>query len=320
MYSVFTLRTASKYGQVRENSMIKMKTIALLLLVTAAPAFAKPLRVITTTTDLASIAQEVGGDLVDAKSLTEGNTDLHFVMAQPNFIRLMNEADVYIEIGLDLEAGWTPYLLQQARNPNIQRGRKGYCVAVRGIKLLNVPVGEVNRSLGDMHVYGNPHYWVDPINGIIMARNIRDTLMANDPQHSDEYKKNFEAFSAKTRKLTAELLQLMKPHRGKRIYVYHQEFNYMANRFGLEIAGSIEEKMGVTPGPGWINTTVETIKKEKIKIVLCSPWTNVGVARRVAEESGARLLIMPVQTGTGENTATWLKMIETNVRLLAANL
>jgi len=112
----------------------------------------------------------------------------------------------------------------------------------------------------------------------------------------------------------------MKPHRGKRIYVYHQEFNYMANRFGLEIAGSIEEKMGVTPGPGWINTTVENIKKEKIKIVLCSPWTNVGVARRVAEESGARLLIMPVQTGTGENTATWLKMIETNVRLLAANL
>lgn len=296
------------------------RIILLGLLVSAAPVWAKPLRVITTTSDLASIAQEVGGELVSVESLTQGNTDLHFVMAQPNFILKMNEADVFIEIGLDLEAGWTPYLLQHARNPNIQRGRKGYCVAVRGIKLLNVPVGEVNRSLGDMHVYGNPHYWADPVNGIIMARNIRDTLIANDPSNGDAYKKNFDAFSARAKKLTAELVQLMRPHRGKRVYVYHQEFNYLANRFGFEIAGAIEEKIGVTPGPGWINTTVETIKKENIKVILCSPWTNVGVARRVAEQSGARLLIMPVQTGAGENTDTWLKMIEANVRLIASAL
>jgi zinc/manganese transport system substrate-binding protein len=300
--------------------MNKTLTSLLLLLVSVAPAMAKPLRVITTTTDLASIAKEVGGDLVSVESLTQGNTDLHFVMAQPNFILKLNEADVFIEVGLDLEAGWTPYLLQQARNPNIQRGRKGYCVAVRGIKLLNVPVGEVNRFLGDMHVYGNPHYWVDPVNGIIIARNIRDTLIANDPVNADAYKKNFEDFSARTKKLTAELMQLMRPHRGKRVYVYHQEFNYLANRFGFEIAGAIEEKMGVTPGPGWIKTVVENIKKEKIPVILCSPWTNVAVARRVAEQSGARLLIMPVQTGAAENTETWLKMIEYNVRTLAAAL
>lgn len=300
--------------------MNKTLTSLLLLLVSVAPAMAKPLRVITTTSDLASIAKEVGGDLVSVESLTQGNTDLHFVMAQPNFILKLNEADVFIEVGLDLEAGWTPYLLQQARNPNIQRGRKGYCVAVRGIKLLNVPVGEVNRFLGDMHVYGNPHYWVDPVNGIIIARNIRDTLIANDPVNADAYKKNFEDFSARTKKLTAELMQLMRPHRGKRVYVYHQEFNYLANRFGFEIAGAIEEKVGVTPGPGWINTVVENIKKEKIPVILCSPWTNVAVARRVAEQSGARLLIMPVQTGAAENTETWLKMIEYNVRTLAAAL
>lgn len=300
---------------------MKRITVLLLgLLLSAAPLLAKPLRVITTTSDLASIAKEVGGDLVSVESLTQGNTDLHFVMAQPNFILKMNEADVYIEVGLDLEAGWTPYLLQQARNPNIQRGRKGYCVAVRGIKLLNVPVGEVNRSLGDMHVYGNPHYWIDPVNGIIVARNIRDTLIANDPANADAYKKNFEDFSARTKKLTAELMKIMRPHRGKRVFVYHQEFNYLANRFGFEIAGAIEEKMGVTPGPGWINAVVETIKKEKISVILCSPWTNVAVARRVAEQSGARLLIMPVQTGAGDNTDTWLKMIEYNVRTIAAAL
>ncbi|MFZ5630636.1 MAG: metal ABC transporter substrate-binding protein [Spirochaetota bacterium] len=300
--------------------MKRITVLSLGLLLSAAPLLAKPLRVITTTSDLASIAKEVGGDLVSVESLTQGNTDLHFVMAQPNFILKMNEADVYIEVGLDLEAGWTPYLLQQARNPNIQRGRKGYCVAVRGIKLLNVPVGEVNRSLGDMHVYGNPHYWIDPVNGIIVARNIRDTLIANDPANADAYKKNFEDFSARTKKLTAELMKIMRPHRGKRVFVYHQEFNYLANRFGFEIAGAIEEKMGVTPGPGWINAVVETIKKEKISVILCSPWTNVAVARRVAEQSGARLLLMPVQTGAGDNTDTWLKMIEYNVRTIAAAL
>ncbi|MCX7632224.1 MAG: metal ABC transporter substrate-binding protein [Turneriella sp.] len=294
------------------------KTVPLLVLFfTAAEAVAKPLRVITTTTDLASIAQEVGRELVSVESLTKGNTDLHFVMAQPNFILKLNEADIFIEIGLDLEASWTPYLLAQSRNPNIQRGRKGYCVAVRGIKLLNVPVGEVSRFLGDMHVYGNPHYWADPVNGIIIARNIRDTFIANDPTNAESYRRNFDDFAARTKKLTAELLEIMKPHRGKRVYVYHQEFNYLANRFGFEIAGAIEEKMGVTPGPGWIRTTIETIKKEKIKIILCSPWTNVGVARRVAEESGARLLVLPIQTGAGENTETWLKMIETNVKAIA---
>lgn len=283
-------------------------------------ASAAPLKVVTTTTDLASIAAEIGGNLVVAESLTQGNTDLHYVLAQPNFIIKLNTADVFVEIGLDLEAAWTPYLLQQARNANIQRGRKGYCLAVKGIKLLNVPVGEVNRSMGDLHIYGNPHYWIDPVNGIIIARNIRDTLVANDPQNAEVYRRNFENFSARTKKLTAELLQLMKPHRGKRIYVYHQEFSYLANRFGLEIAGSVEEKTGVTPGPGWIRTTVDAIKKEKLRVLLVSPWSNVGIARRVADESGAKLLILPVQTGAGQNTDTWLKMIETSVKTIAAAL
>jgi len=320
MYSAFTRRIAFEYGEYEDMIMRKNPFLILALLFIAESALAKPLRVITTTTDLASIAQEVGRDLVSVESLTQGNTDLHFVMAQPNFILKMNEADVFVEVGLDLEAGWTPNLLQQARNPKIQRGRQGYCVAVRGIKLLNVPVGEVTRFLGDMHIYGNPHYWADPVNGIIIARNIRDTFIANDPLNAEAYRKNFDDFAARTKKLTAELMRLMKPHRGKRVYVYHQEFNYLANRFGFEIAGAIEEKMGVTPGPGWIRQTIDKIKKEKIPVILCSPWTNVGVARRVAEESGAKLLILPIQTGAGENTDTWLKMIEYNVREIAAAL
>lgn len=281
---------------------------------------ANKLYVVTTSTDLASIAQEIGGDHINAESLTRGNTDLHYVMAQPDFILKLNKANVFIEIGLDLEAGWTPYLLRQARNDNIQRGRKGYCQTSKGIKLLEVPVGEVNRSMGDLHIYGNPHYWADPLNGIIMAKNIRDTLVANDPTNATSYKKNYHTFTAKIKAMIAKTMVQMKPHKGKKVYSYHQDFSYLARRFGLVVAGTIEEKPGLTPGPAGINKAVEEIKKGNIRVILCSPWTNTAVARQVAQKSGAKLIIMPIQTGSESGSDTWLKMIESNIRLLAENL
>jgi zinc/manganese transport system substrate-binding protein len=278
------------------------------------------LHVVTSTTDLASIAKEIGGDLVTVESLTTGNIDLHFVSARPDFIMKMNRADVFVEIGLDLEAGWTPLLLSQARNPKIQRGRQGYCFAWKGIRLLQVPTGTVDRSMGDIHIFGNPHYWIDPLNGVQIAKNIKNTLSTIDYAHEKEYQRNYEVFVAKAKKITLDLMRLMRPHKGKKVVVYHQEFNYLADRFGFEISGTVEERLGVAPGPAWINKTVALIREQKIQVVLVSPWSNVGVARRVAEESGAKLLILPVQTSSGEGTETWLKMIETITRTLAAAL
>lgn len=278
------------------------------------------LKIVATTSDLASIAKEVAGDLAEVESLTEGNIDLHFVSARPDFILKMNRADVFVEVGLDLEAGWTPLLLNQARNPKIQRGQQGYCFAWKGIKLLQVPTGVVDRSMGDIHIFGNPHYWIDPLNGVQIAKNILNTLTLVDYSNEKKYRANYDAFVAKVKKLTLDLMKLMKPHKGKKLVVYHQEFNYMADRFGLEIAGSVEQRLGIAPGPAWINKTVALIKEQKVPVVLVSPWSNVGIARRVAEESGAKLLILPVQTGSGDNTETWLKMIETATRTLAASL
>ncbi len=281
---------------------------------------ATAVRIVTTTTDLASIAKEVGGNRVEVDSLTEGNIDLHFVSARPDFIMKMNKADVFVEIGLDLEASWTPLLLNQARNSKIQRGQQGYCYAFKGIRLLQVPTGTVDRSMGDIHVFGNPHYWIDPLNGIQIAKNILNTLSLVDYEHEKEYRANYEVFVAKVKKLTLNLMRLMKLHKGKKLVVYHQEFNYLADRFGLDIAGSVEQRLGIAPGPAWINKTVALIKEQKIPVVLVSPWSNVGIARRVADESGARLLILPVQTGSGDNTETWLKMIETTTKTLAGAL
>ncbi|MFO1527715.1 MAG: metal ABC transporter substrate-binding protein [Turneriella sp.] len=278
------------------------------------------LQIVTTTTDLASIAKEIGGDLVNVESLTEGNIDLHFVSARPDFIMKVNRADVFVEVGLDLEAAWTPLLLNQARNTKVQRGQQGYCFAWKGIKLLQVPTGTVDRSMGDIHVFGNPHYWIDPLNGIQIAKNILNTLAIVDYAHEKQYRANYDQFVAKVKKLSLDLMKVMRPHKGKKIVVYHQEFNYLADRFGLEIAGSVEQRMGIAPAPAWINKTVTLIKEQKIPVVLVSPWSNVGIARRVAEESGARLLILPVQTGSGEKTETWLKMIETATRTLAGAL
>ncbi len=277
--------------------------------------FAK-LNVITTTTDLASIAREVGGDLVTVESLTTGNTDLHFVPAQPNFIVKVNKADVFIEVGLELEAAWSALILNQARNTKVMLGQPGYCVSSAGINILLPPQQEINRSMGDLHPQGNPHYWPDPVNGIIIARNIRDTFIRVDPPNAVVYRSNTEVFEKKVKEILRRNLERLKPYAGTKVIGYHQEFDYLINRYKMTVIDNIEEKPGVLPGPARLRAVVDIIKRNQVKLVLVSPWSNIALARRVAEESGARLVILPIQTDSATNTETYLKMIETTAIML----
>lgn len=279
------------------------------------PIFAK-LYVVTTTTDLASIAKEVGKDFVEVESLTPGNTDLHFVPAQPNFIVKVNKADVFIEVGLDLESSWTSLVLNQARNNKVMVGQIGYCVAWQGVNVLLPPQQEINRSMGDLHPQGNPHYWPDPVNGIIISRNIRDTFIRVDPKNENFYRQYQAEFEKKVKEILAENLRLLKPFAGTRVIGYHQEFDYLINRYKMIVADNIEEKPGVLPGPARLKAMRDIIKRHEAKLVLVSPWTNVALARKVAEESQIPLLVLPIQTQSGEGTETYLEMIKTTARMI----
>lgn len=172
-------------------------SIVAFLQVLSFPAAAK-IRVVTTSEDLASIARSIGGSLVQTESLTSGNTDLHYAQARPDYIVKLNRADVFIQVGLELEVGWVPILLRQARNAKIIRGAPGYCITWRGVPLKGKPAGLITRQMGDIHPRGNPHYWTDPVNGIIIGRNIRDTLIRVDPANTARYRRNFKKFRGKS--------------------------------------------------------------------------------------------------------------------------
>ncbi len=278
------------------------------------------INVVTTTKDLASIAHEVGKDKITVRSLATGNTDIHYAQARPDYILRLNRADVFIQVGLELEIGWVPLLLKQSRNAKIQKGAPGYCYAYRGVPILDRPMGEVNRQMGDLHPSGNPHYWPDPVNGIIIARNIKDTLKKVDPQNSKSYENNYEAFKRKMIIKIKELIRLMRKHKGKKVVVYHKEFTYVLKRYKLNRAISIEKLPGVSPSPSRIREVIGFIKQNGIKVVLVSPWSNIGSARRVAEKSGAQLIILPIQTGSTSGTETYIKMVDRVARLLDKSL
>ncbi|RME93852.1 MAG: zinc ABC transporter substrate-binding protein [Candidatus Hydrogenedentota bacterium] len=274
----------------------KIATIFISFTFPLATLWGLPLRVVTTSTDLASIAQIVGGDRVHAESLTPPDTDLHYVQARPDYILKVSRADVFIEIGLDLEIAWAPAILRQSRNAKVSKGSKGFCDASTGIRILEKPTGKVTRRMGDIHIYGNPHYWTDPVNGIIMAGTIRDCLTRVDPAGKSVYQKNYNQLKNQLKQITIEYLKKLKPFFGTQVVAYHNEFVYFTKRFRLNIADYIEEKPGVPPGPGRIRKISEFIRKNHIRVILATPWSNLVYCRKVANNTGAKLLILPIET------------------------
>lgn len=258
----------------------------------------RKLRVVTTTSDLAYLAREVGKDRVQVEYLLPPTADPHFSDARPDFIVKLSRADILAIVGMDLEVGWLPPIVQQSRNPKIFVGADGYCDASVGVHVLEKPTGKVDRSMGDIHVFGNPHYWMDPLNAAIMARNLRDAMIRVDPDHRQAYEKNYNALFERLRAFTKEQIARFAPAKGMKVAVYHKEFSYLAHRFGFEPAVSIEEKPGVPPSAAYLKKVVEDMKREKIKVILIAPYNNPRYANSVAEKTGAKVLVLPTSVGT----------------------
>jgi len=294
--------------------------LLLIVLIGTSSIFSKRLKVVTTSKDLASIASEIGKNLIEITSLAGGGDDLHFLHARPDYILKTSRANVVLLIGADLEVGWLPLVLKNSRNAKVQLGQSGYCDVSRGITLLEKQSGLINRQMGDVHAQGNPHYWIDPLNGIRMAKFISNCFSSVDKSNASIYKRNFNSFRSKVIKLTKKLLRTMKPHFGKKVIVYHREFSYFVKRFRLNLAMHIEDKPGASPSPGRVREVIEFIRKNKIKVILTTPWNNIGVVSRIARESGTRFLVLPMQTGAAPGTSTYLKMIEKCIQLIDKKL
>jgi len=286
---------------------------------TAPPAIAA-LDVVATLPDFGALAREIGGDKVKVTVIAKGTEDAHFVDARPSFIRVLNQADVLIEGGAELEAGWLPPLVNNARNSRILAEAPGHLILSRGIRLLDVPTGPIDRSMGDVHRLGNPHYWLDPTNGRIMAAHIAETFSQVDPINAAYYQTNLKVFNEKLERKIAEWDGQMKPYRGTRVVTYHRSFDYFLDHFGMVLAGTIEPKPGVEPSPAHLDRLIPRMKQEGVKLVIVEPFRPRKTPEYVAEAGGARLLILPEKVGGGEKIIDYFALFDYNVARIVAAL
>lgn len=264
--------------------------IALLLasLCCASTAWAQ-LHVVATTPDLGALAQTVGGSAVEVTTLAKPTEDPHFVDAKPSFIVKLNRADVLIEGGAELEVGWLPALLDQARNEKLAAGAPGRVSCARAVTLLNVPA-TLDRSQGDVHASGNPHYLIDPVNARQVAAAITTAFCALDAKSCQQFQANNQSFAAQLDGKVAEWTALLAPYRGVRVVAYHDSWLYFAKRFGLTIDLTLEPKPGIPPTPAHLAEVVETMKQQRLKAILVEPYENRRTAETVAAATGATIV------------------------------
>jgi zinc/manganese transport system substrate-binding protein len=277
------------------------------------------IRVVATTPDLASVAKEIGGDKVSVVALAKPTEDPHYVDAKPSHIVTLNRADALIEGGAELELGWLPPLLENSRNSRISAGAPGRIVASDGVKMLEIPTS-FDRSKGDVHSLGNPHFMIDPVTVKIIARNIASHFAQIDPKNAATYNGNLSRFNTKLdAKYTAWQKQLA-PFRGARIVTYHKDFVYLADRFGLTIVDELEPKPGIAPSPAHLAQVIGKMKTTNAKVILVQPFQNRKTAETVARQTGATVLDVPQQPGAAPNTDTYFDMMDHLVNTLAGGL
>lgn len=296
--------------------MLRKRILILFLCFLSFPIFAK-LSIVTTTTDLEYIAKQIGKNKISVKAMIRGFDDPHFVMTRPDYLVMLRNADVFCEIGLDLEIGWSPLLLEQSRNIKIQKGQPGYCDASVGINILGKPTYMVDRSMGDMHIYGNPHYWLDPINAIQMGFNLLSAMARVNPENKNFYQANFKKFKKRMIKLTKREMKKFKPYFGSKVAVFHDEFIYLANRFKFNANLTLEERPGVPPSNRYLETVIKNMIANDVKVILISPPKNPKYAKYVASKvPGSVVLTMPNSVGSTPEAKTY----EDSIRLMLEKL
>jgi ABC-type Zn uptake system ZnuABC Zn-binding protein ZnuA len=325
-------------------------------LATACSTMGEPLKVCATVPDLGDLVRQVGGEEVSVTVFAKGAEDAHFVEPRPSFVKELSRADLYIQMGLELESGWAPVLLRGARNAKVQPGTGGYLDASQAIQAIDIPAGIVDRSQGDVHATGNPHYLLDPVNGLKVARLIRDRLIALRPARRDAFEHHYADFRQRLgeslvgpqlatlydveklmllhdgNRLDAFLdqqnrsdqlggwLGQLKQHRGTPLVADHNMWNYFTRRFGLDVVGYMEPRPGLPPTTGHLGELVKTMRARDVKLIISSPYFGDRHASFLAQNSHARSLVLAHQVGAVPGTDDYLSMLQQNVSAIVQAL
>src|SRR5436190_2737212 len=302
----------------KTNTLTKFLISACLCLTISLTAHAK-VNVVATLPDYAALARDIGGDNVDVSAMAKPTEDPHFVDARPSFVVQLREADVLIDGGAELELGWLPPLLQNARNPKLEVGKPGRVQASQGVRLMNVPAN-VTRAAGDVHALGNPHFMTDPIIAKTVAQHIAQSFAAVDAPNAAFYDANYKKFEATINAKLQEWGTAMLPFKGQSVVAYHDSWPYFAHRFGVNIDTFLEPKPGIPPSPSHLAEVIEKMKAQKIKAIIIEPFHDRKIADRVASATGAKVVDFAQYPGALPNTDTYVKLIDALVARLSSAL
>jgi zinc/manganese transport system substrate-binding protein len=333
-----------------------MKYFFIASMIVACQVQAAEIRILTTTTDLADIVRSVTGDLAEVSSLTTGREDPHTLTAKPSFIVRARDADVWVRIGMALEIGWEPAILREARNPRLHVSMPRHIDASTYILRLEVPTQRVTRDQGDIHPDGNPHYWLDPLNGRLVAATLSERLSTLYPVHKATFEKNLASFerALDTRMFGEALVEtfggqvlwkalaekrldallkekniaekaggwyaVMRPHQGKSIVTYHRSWIYLTERFGLLSDLQLEPKPGIPPSAKHLATLVSDAKGRQARVILQEPFYTLKAAEFVASRTDVKIVVVPTMTGGSAEAAHYLEMLDNVIRKVSAAL
>jgi len=288
-----------------------------ILCLAAMPAHAAKIRIVATLTDLADLARNIGGDRVEVNSLATGVEDTHGVPMKPSYVPMMNRADLLLLVGFECEHAFLPALIEASKNPRIQRDRAGYIDCSKGIIPRDVPKSTEHYA-GDVHPYGNPHYMLDPVLAKTAINNIYNALVEFAPQYQADFTRNRDAYLAKLDAKIAEWEKEARPLKGVKFVSYHEHWPYFAARFGLDYFGTIELRPGIDPTPRHIEELITAMKAGHVPIVVREPQFPEKVPKRIAEQTGATLITLPIMPGGVPNTETYIKMMDYIIHTMVA--
>src|SRR5258705_964935 len=279
-------------------------------------AEAKKLNVVPSTTDMAALAQEVGGDRISVESIAKGYQAPPFVEAKPSFLLKLRQADVLITVGLQLEIGWLPPLITQSGNARIQVGASGYLDASQFAEILDIPTGPVTRAMGDVHPLGNPHYWLDPDNGRRVAKGIAGKLGEMDPEDAAYFQQRFQDFDRRLAEADKKWQTEMKPFHGRKVVTYHNSLPNFAKHFGLNVVGFVEPRPGIPPTPSHTIDLIGMMKRDNVKIIMVEPYFDRKTPDSIARETGGVVVEYLPSVGGVKEVTTNFQLFDYDIALL----
>jgi zinc/manganese transport system substrate-binding protein len=295
----------------------RLKVLVLITLSTVGSAgAASRLNVVTSTEDLAALAREIGGDRINVDSIARGYQDPHFVEPKPSFLLKLQKADLLAVVGVQLEIGWLPPLINQSRNSKIQVGGRGYLDISTSCKILDIPTGPVTRAMGDVHPLGNPHYWLDPGNGRQIAKAFQTKLSELDSGNAAFFAERYADFDRRLAAAEKGWMAKMAPYRGRKVITYHRSWTNFCERFGLIVADYIEPKPGIPPTPSHTLDVMNIIKRENIKAVLVEPYFDLRTPNSIAQKSGAQVVVLLPSVGGVKEVKDYFQLFDYDVNLL----